>query len=146
MPVITSYLYSNTFTVQILDYADPTIKTRNRVVYQRPINIYRGADNPITIKFKNQDQKTANIVGSTFQGFITDAIEGNIISNLSVTVSNVTTGTANCTITSNMLTSLPKNRYKLVFKKITSGVQTPVYSDDNYGIHAELIIHRGYET
>ena len=145
MPIITSYLYSNIFTVQILDYNDPTITTRNRVVYQRPIEIYRGADNPITIKFKNQDQKAANIAGSTFQGFITDAIEGNIISNVSVTVSNVTTGTANCTITSTMLTSLPKNRYKLVFKKITGSLQTPVYSDDNYGIYAELIIHRGYE-
>ena len=69
MPIISSYLYENKFTVQILE-DDPTIKTRNRVVYQRPIEIYRGADNPITIYFKNQDQKAANIAGVTFTGYI----------------------------------------------------------------------------
>ena len=77
MPIITSYLYENKFTVQILE-DDPTIKTRNRVVYQRPIEIYRGADNPVTIYFKNQDQKAANIAGVTFLGYIIDYLKGNV--------------------------------------------------------------------
>ena len=93
MPIISSYLYENKFTVQILE-DDPTIKTRNRVVFQRPIEIYRGADNPITIYFKNQDQKAANIAGATFTGYVIDYLKGNVVANIGVTVSNVTAATA----------------------------------------------------
>ena len=49
--------------VQILDYSDPTIKTRNRVVYSRPITVYQGIDNPIQVVVKNQDQKNVNLTG-----------------------------------------------------------------------------------
>lgn len=145
MPLITSYLYQNIFTVQILDYDNEAIQhIRNRIVYQRPIQIYRGADNPITIKFKNQDQKPANIAGSTFQGFITDYLDGNVVANVSVTVSNVQSSIANCTITSAMLEELPQNRYKLIFLQTANGLNTPVYSNDNFGIHAELNISPAY--
>lgn len=146
MPLITSYLYSNIFTVQILDYANVAITTRNRVVYQRPIEIYRGADNPITIKFKNQDQKPANIAGASFQGFISDHIQGNIVANVAITVSNVQTATANCVISSELLESLPQNKYKLIFLQSKDGLNTPVYSDDNFGIYAELNINPAYNN
>jgi ABC-type uncharacterized transport system permease subunit len=114
-------------------------------VYQRPIEIYRGADNPITIKFKNQDQKSANISGATFQGFITDYLEGNIVANLTITVSNVATATANCTLSSAFVDTLPQNKYKLVFLKSQGGLNTPVYSDDNFKVQAELNINPGYK-
>ena len=113
-------------------------------MYQRPIQIYRGADNPVTIKFKNQDQKPANIAGATFQGFISNYIDGNIVANLSVTVSNVQTATANCTITSTLLQTLPQNKYKLIFWQSAGGSNTPVYSDDNFSIYAELNINPAY--
>ncbi len=129
-----------------MDYGNTAITTRNRVVYQRPIEIYRGADNPITIKFKNQDQKAANIAGSTFQGFITDYLEGNIVANLAITVSNVVTATANCTLSSAFVATLPQNKYKLVFLKTQGGLNTPVYSDDNFGVYAELNINPAYNT
>ena len=147
MPVITSYLYQNIFTVQILDYDDPTISDRrNPAVYQRPIEIYRGADNPIVIKFKNQDQKAANIAGLTFSGYVIDYLKGNVVSNVSVTVSNVTTATASCTLTSDFLNQLPQNRYKLAFLKYDGVYETPTYSNDNYGVYAELRINPGFET
>lgn len=146
MPLITSYLYSNTFTVQILDYGNTAITTRNRVVYQRPIEIYRGADNPITIKFKNQDQKAANIAGSTFTGYIIDYLKGNVVANVSVTVSNVSTATANCMLTSEFINTLPQNKYKLAFLKNSGGFSTPTYSDDNFGVYAELNINPAYNT
>ena len=145
MPIITSYLYENRFTVQILE-DDPTIKTRNRVVYQRPIEIYRGADNPITIYFKNQDQKAANIAGSTFTGYIIDYLKGNVVANVSVTVSNVSTATANCMLTSEFINTLPQNKYKLAFLKNSGGFSTPTYSDDNFGVYAELNINPAYNT
>lgn len=147
MPLITSYLYQNIFTVQVLDYEDPAIQNiRNRVVYQRPIEIYRGADNPITIKFKNQDQKPANIAGYGFQGYIIDYLKGNVVANVNVTVSNVTTSTGSCVLTSDFVNTLPQNKYKLAFLKSDGTYDTPVYSNDNFGVYAELNINPAYNT
>ena len=125
---------------------DPSIKTRNRVVYQRPIEIYRGADNPITIFFKNQDQKAANIAGYGFEGYIIDYLKGNVVANVAVTVSNVTTATASCMLTSDFLNTLPQNKYKLAFLKSDGTYDTPVYSNDNFGVYAELNINPAYNT
>jgi hypothetical protein len=144
--VITSYLYPNIYTVQILDYANTAITTRNRIVYQRPIEVYRGADNPITIKFKNQDQKAANIAGLSFSGYIIDYLKGNVVANVSVTVSNVSTATATTMLTSDFLNTLPQNQYKLAFLKYDGVYETPTYSDDNFGVYAELRINPGFET
>lgn len=146
MPIITSYLYENIFTVQILDYDDLTIKTRNRVVYQRPIEIYRGADNPIVIKFKNQDQKPANIQGLTFSGYIIDYLKGNVVANVAVTVSNVATATARAVLTSDFVNTLPQNKYKLAFLRYDGVYETPCYSSDNFGVYAELNINPAFET
>ena len=147
MPLITSYLYQNIFTVQILDYDDSTISDRrNPVVYQRPIEIYRGADNPIVIKFKNQDQKAANIAGLTFSGYIIDYLKGNVVANVSVTVSNVSTGTANIMLTDTFINTLPQNKYKLAFLQDDGTYNTPVYSNDNFGVYAELNINPAFNT
>ncbi len=147
MPLITSYLYQNIFTVQLLDYENPDIQNiRNRVVYQRPIEIYRGADNPVTIKFKNQDQKAANIAGLSFTGYIIDYLKGNVVANVNVTVSNVSTATASCMLTDSFLNSLPQNKYKLAFLSSDGTYNTPVYSDDNFKVYAELNINPAYNT
>ena len=145
MPIISSYLYENKFTVQILE-DDPTIKTRNRVVYQRPIEIYRGADNPITIYFKNQDQKPANIAGITFTGYIIDYLKGNVVANCNVTISNVSAATANVMLTDSFINTLPQNKYKLAFLAHDGTYNTPVYSDDNFMVYAEMNINPAYNT
>lgn len=147
MPLITSYLYQNIFTVQLLDYENPAIQNiRNRVVYQRPIEIYRGADNPITIKFKNQDQKAANIAGLAFYGYIVDYLKGNVVANVAVTVSNVSTATASVMLTDSFLNTLPQNKYKLAFLSSDGNYNTPVYSDDNFKVYAEVNINPAYNT
>jgi hypothetical protein len=115
-------------------------------VYQRPIEIYRGADNPITIKFKNQDQKAANIAGLTFSGYIIDYLKGNVVANVSVTVSNVSTATASTMLTSDFLNTLPQNKYKLAFLKYDGVYETPTYSNDNFNVYAELNINPAYNT
>jgi hypothetical protein len=115
-------------------------------VYQRPIEIYRGADNPVTIKFKNQDQKAANIAGLSFTGYIIDYLKGNVVANVNVTVSNVSTATASCMLTDSFLNTLPQNKYKLAFLSSNGTYNTPVYSDDNFKVYAELNINPAYNT
>lgn len=115
-------------------------------MYQRPIEIYRGADNPITIKFKNQDQKSANIAGLTFYGFLVDYLKGNVVANVAVTVSNVSTATANVMLTDSFINTLPQNKYKLAFLSSNGTFNTPVYSDDNFKVYAEVNINPAYNT
>jgi hypothetical protein len=115
-------------------------------VYQRPIEIYRGADNPITIKFKNQDQKSANIAGLTFYGFLVDYLKGNVVANVAVTVSNVSTATANVMLTDSFINTLPQNKYKLAFLSSNGTFNTPVYSDDNFKVYAEVNINPAFNT
>ena len=44
MITVKAYVYPNTAEVQVFD---PSIFTvRNRVVYSRPIKVYKGVDNP----------------------------------------------------------------------------------------------------
>ena len=115
-------------------------------MYQRPIEIYRGADNPITIKFKNQDQKSANIAGLTFYGFLVDYLKGNVVANVAVTVSNVSTATANVMLTDSFINTLPQNKYKLAFLSSNGTFNTPVYSDDNFKVYAEVNINPAFNT
>jgi hypothetical protein len=115
-------------------------------VYQRPIEIYRGADNPVTIYFKNQDQKPANIAGVSFTGYIIDYLKGNVVANCNVTISNVSAATANIMLTDSFLNTLPQNKYKLAFLKSSGGFNTPVYADDNFKVYAEMNINPAYNT
>lgn len=115
-------------------------------MYQRPIQIYRGADNPITIKFKNQDQKPANIAGLSFTGYVIDYLKGNVVSNVSVTVSNVQTATATAMLTSDFVNTLSQNKYKLAFLAGDGTYNVPVYADDNFMVYAELNINPAFNT
>jgi len=93
MTTITSYLYDNKVIVQILD-DDPEIKTRNRIVYSRPIKVYQGVDNVITLQFRNNDQKAANIAGKSFALTLTAAQGEAAVWTGNVTIGNVVTAVA----------------------------------------------------
>ena len=116
MPLIYSYLYDNKHTVQFLDMSDPTIKTRNRPVYQRPITVYQGVDNPCVIEFKNQDQKPVNLTGYTF------------------------------TFDSLTISNLENRKYKITFKsnRESDNQEQPLYFDDNYQAPLDLDIQPAY--
>ena len=59
MQQVNSYLYDN--TVNVLYDIDPSVEQRNRVVYTRTLNIYKGIDNLLKIKVLNNDQKPVNV-------------------------------------------------------------------------------------
>jgi hypothetical protein len=68
MQEITGYLYTNWVECQLND--DPTITTRNRIVYARPIQIYKNIDNTLKFVFKNQDQKRIHVNAYTLTLYI----------------------------------------------------------------------------
>jgi hypothetical protein len=68
MQEITGYLYTNWVECQINDSS--TTNIRNRIVYARPIQLYKNIDNTLKFVFKNQDQKRVYIDGYTFTMYI----------------------------------------------------------------------------
>ena len=68
MQKISSYLYSNRIQLMadviVLDSAYPV---EWKIVYQRPINIYKGVDNVIELDVNNADQKRMDIYGKTIK-------------------------------------------------------------------------------
>ena len=59
MQTILGYLYDNIIVVQLVD--DATLFERTEIVYDKGIKIYKGVNNVIQVKFKNQDQKPEDI-------------------------------------------------------------------------------------
>jgi hypothetical protein len=138
MITVKTYLYPNTAEVQVFD---PTIfTTRNRKVYNRPIKIYQGIDNPIQVIVLNQDQKKVNLTGSSVTASIQDPTNQVTIKSYPVTWANIQLGQGNFTFDANTINSLEQRFYKLTFSANTSGNVTPVYIDDNYGVPLDLEI------
>ena len=69
-----------------------------------------------------------------------------MVANVGVTVSNVSTATANVMLTDSFLNTLPQNKYKLAFLAHDGSFNTPVYSDDNFKVYAEVNINPAYNT
>ena len=150
MPTITSYLAIQKLPVEVLDYSDPTLKTRNRVVYSRPIKVYQGIDNPIQIIVKNQDQKPVNLSGYTIQVDIQDpdnqVTAYSFAANGSGAYSNLTIGTTTLNFAANVVNSLDQRFYKLTTRIISNAdsTQAPLYIDDNFGVPLDLEVLPAY--
>ncbi len=138
MTAITSYLYDNKIIVQILD-DDPSIKTRNRIVYSRPIKVYTNIDNIITLQFRNNDQKPANVVGKTFTLSLTANVGNTAIWSTVANISNITTATGTVVLDQANVANLTQEYYNYTVKYTGNGNLTlPTYVDDNWGAAGQL--------
>ena len=145
MPSITSYLYDNIIEVQVLD-DNPTIKTRNNVVYSRPIKIYQGIDNPVQVHIKNQDQKSVNLTGYAVQVDIQDPLVQGSVESLAMVMTDITTGQGTVTIVRDVVNALDQRFYKLTIKLIkqSTNAERPLYIDTNFGALLDLEVLPGW--
>jgi hypothetical protein len=144
MQQIQSYLYPNIVEVQFLD---PSIfTTRNRVVYSRPIIVYRGIDNPLQIVVKNQDQKPVNLTGYSLQIDIQDPVHKLTAYSLAVAFTDITKGRGTVTIDAATVNSLDQRIYKLTMRTINNNdaSEQPLYIDDNFGAPLDLDVREAY--
>ena len=129
-----------------MDMSDPTIKTRNRPVYQRPITVYQGVDNPCFIEFKNQDQKPVNLTGYAVQAAIQDPINKITVNTYAVSFANAANGRGTFTFDSLTISNLENRKYKITFKsnRESDNQEQPLYFDDNYQAPLDLDIQPAY--
>ena len=144
MIAVQSYLYDNIVQVQILDTA--IFKTRNRTVYNRPIKIYQGIDNPILVHVKNQDQKPVNLEDKSIKVDIQDPNDKVLIKSYDLTWVDSSAGIGSFTVLKSDIDFLVERYYKLALKLVddVSGNERPLYSDSNYGVNLDIEILPGY--
>lgn len=144
MITIKAYLYPNTVEVQLFD---PSIfTTRNRVVYSRPIKLYRGIDNPLQLIIRNQDQKAIDITNLDVIVEIQNPDAGTTVTSLLAIQDTEKTGAANVIINRDTMDNLTKRFYKLTIKTrdVLTSAETPAYIDDNYSVPLDLEILDAY--
>ena len=113
MQTVSRYLITNLVNATISGYHG-----RNSKVYDRRLKIFKGASNPITFTFKNEDQKAQTITSKTYEFNLidTESHESVLTRNLTVLDDGSTTSTkgqASVTITEGDLLELDAKFYNL---------------------------------
>jgi hypothetical protein len=137
------YYYANAVDVQ-LDL-DPTITTRNRIVYQRTVKIYKGVDNTLQFNFKNSDQKSVNITGWDVSFNVISDVDGVVILSKLATGIDLVKGIVTVVLNELDLIGLDREyyNYTLSVTDPLTGSTKPVYVDDNYDVRGELSVLSG---
>ena len=147
--MISIYLYPNSVEVQFLD---PTIFTRRNLhMYDRPVKIYQGIDNPIQVRVKNQDQKRIDVTGYNVQVDINDPLNSQQIETYTLDFSsnaggNIAIGLGSFTVSKATVDALDQRIYKLAFRIINTedSSEKPLYTDGNNQVPLDLIVEPGY--
>jgi hypothetical protein len=134
---ISSYLYDNKIQVLLLD-EDPVLKTRDRIVYSRTLKVYKGVDNPITIAFRNSDQKAANIANKTFTFALTANVGNTSVWSTPVTISNVGMAIGQVVLDQANVANLDQQYYNYTISYTDGELTRPAYTDDNWGAAGQL--------
>ena len=141
MQQINSYIYDQWVLVQVT--TDPEVKQRNKVVYTRPIQIYKGVDNILKIKVQNGDQKPVDV--STYSltfNIVDDYVTANasVVLSAAVTIANAAAGLGTVTLSSNDIEVLDRESYNYAVVVNTGSANIAAYVDDNYGASGQLIV------
>lgn len=139
MQKISSYLYSNRIEV-IADVAlDPaTCPVEWKIVYQKPIKIYKGVDNVIELEIKNSDQKRLDIFGKAVKFVLMDQSSREIETYDAIVVDDSSTacikGVARISIPETDLDDLDPQHLKFTSYILNNdNTKTLLYGDTKYG-------------
>ena len=119
MQTVSRYLLSQLVIAYVSGYHG-----RNSKVYDRRLKLFRGASNPVTFTFKNEDQKAQDITAKTYEFNIIDSEtkKSALVRNLTILDDGSTTttkGQASVTITEGDLLNLDTATLKLSFKIVS---------------------------
>lgn len=139
MQKISSYLYPNRIEV-IANVALPesTCPVEWKIVYQKPIKIYKGVDNVIELEVKNSDQKRIDLFGKTIKFVLMDQTNREIDTyNVTVVDDGSTAcvkGVARITLPESALAALDTQYLKFSSYMVnTDNTKTLLYGDSKYG-------------
>lgn len=116
---------------------------RNMTMYARNLKVYKGADNPIVIEIKNNDQKPVDITGKTFVLNILDQDERKTLVSRAGTIVNASKGKIKFNISESDLLNIDGQFLNYSILETTSGTRGAVFVDDQYGALGNIEIIDG---
>jgi hypothetical protein len=120
-----------------------------KIVYQRPVKIYKGVDNVIELDVKNADQKRIDIFGKTIKFVVMDQTDKEINTYTATVLDDGSTtpalkGLAKVTIAEGDLTALDPQYLKYsVYMLNSDTTKTLMYGDASFGGHGTLEVLSG---
>lgn len=134
------YLYNQIHPV-VLGTGSPNDRWNN-MYYSKPVKLHKGVDNPVKFQIRNNNQKDVDITDSEFTLSIVDSQTNREILSRALTIENATRGLLSTTITEEDLQDFSMVRYHYGIKMLnSSGVQYPIYVDDNYSASGVIEVH-----
>lgn len=145
MQKISSYLYSNRIQIlaDMVTSVDSAYPVEWKIVYQRPIKIYKGVDNVIELDIKNADQKRIDIFGKNIKFVVMDQTDKEINTYTANVLDDGSTtsvrGLAKVTIPATDLTDLQAQflKYSLYILNADT-TKTLLYGDTRFGGHGTI--------
>ena len=119
---------------------------RNMTMYARNLKVYKGADNPIVIEIKNNDQKPVDITGKTFVFNILDQDERKTLISRTGTTVNASKGKVKFTISESDLLNVSGQFLNYSILETTSGTRGAIFVDDQYGALGNIEVIDGPYT
>jgi hypothetical protein len=139
MQKISSYLYPNRIEV-IADVAlnPTTCPVEWKIVYQKPIKIYKGVDNVVELEIKNADQKRIDVFGKSIKFVLMDQTNREIETYDAAVVDDGSTacvkGLARITLPEADLADLDPQHLKFSSYIVNDdSTKTLLYGDTKYG-------------
>ena len=136
MQTVSRYLLTNLVIAYINGYHG-----RNSKVYDRRLKLFRGASNPVTFTFKNEDQKAQDVTSKSFEFALIDTTSQKAVLTRTMTTlddgsTHASKGTASVTITDGDLLGLDSKFYNYSVREVISDGSTThfqvTYSDTAY--------------
>ena len=123
-----------------------TTPNRNMTMYARNLKVYKGADNPIVIEIKNNDQKPVDITGKTFVFNVLDQDERKTLISRTGTTMNASKGKVKFTISESDLLNVSGQFLNYSILETTTGTRGAVFVDDQYGALGNIEVIDGPYT
>lgn len=144
MTTIQTYLYTNRIEVQF--WSPDIFLTRNFQVYARPVTVYQGIDNPISVIIKTQDQKPADLTGYIVQAELQDAESQATLYSIGIQLVDAAKGYGRLMLFKDLVNNLDKRIYRMTFKKTPIGEAafTPIYADMSQTVPMDLYVQPAY--
>lgn len=144
MQRIDAYRYQN--RVEVLAEFDPTLTTRNIIVYARTIKVHRGIDNTLVFYVKNSDQKSVNLTGYRLLMSVVDDENASQFFEVEGTPVDITRGSFSFVIDKDDVNSLTGEWYNYALKAIVTATnqEIEIYTDDFFTVRGQIQVLNGY--
>jgi len=145
MQRITAFIYQN--RIEVLADIDPSLTTRNKIVYARTIKIYRGMDNTVVFQLKNSDQKPINISNYSVTMSIVNDDNNTQFVEFEGTIVDATKGLVSVIVPEQDLAYLDREFYNYALKVTDQNdLEITVYTDDFFTVRGQIQVLDGYNA